>query len=143
LVDGSRRLLLNLIFLLIIGFLLAGWLRSGPPVMQDKTMLVLNLAGPLVDQRSGSARDRALRPARGQPDEQVQLRDVLRALELAAQDPKINGVVLVLDDFAGGGMPNLREIALALGRYKKDSGKKVVAWGAGYDQRQYFLAAHA
>ncbi|NRF70520.1 signal peptide peptidase SppA [Aquincola sp. S2] len=144
LIDGSRRLVLNLIFLLIVGVLLVGWLRSGPAPMLDKTMLVLNLSGPLVDQRSGNPRDRAFKQLRGEPDEQVQLRDVLRALELAAKDPKIGGVVLVLDDFAGGGLPNLREVAQALERYKKASGgKKVVAWGAGYDQRQYFLAAHA
>ncbi|WP_284618832.1 signal peptide peptidase SppA [Aquabacterium humicola] len=144
LVDGSRRLVLNFLFLLIVGAIFVAWLRSGPPPILDKTMLVLNLSGPLVDQRSGNARDRAMKQLRGEPDDQVQLRDVLRALELAAKDPKIAGVVLVLDDFAGGGLPNLREVAQALVRYKKESGgRKVVAWGSGYDQRQYFLAAHA
>jgi protease-4 len=144
LVDGTRRLVLNLIFLLIAGLILVSWLRSGPPPLQDKTVLVLNLAGPLVDQRSGSARDRALKQARGEPDSQVQLRDVLRALDLAAKDPKISSVLLVLDEFSGGGLPNLREVAQALQRFKQQSGgKKVVAWGSGYDQKQYFIAAHA
>ena len=143
-VDGTRRLVLNLIFLLIVGLILVSWLRSGPPPLQDKTVLVLNLTGPLVDQRSGSARDHVLKQARGEPDNQVQLRDVRRALELAAKDPKISSVLLVLDEFNGGGLPNLREVAQALQRFKQQSGgKKVVAWGAGYDQKQYFLAAHA
>lgn len=144
LVDGSRRVVLNLLFLLIVGLMLAAWLRSGPPPLQDKTVLVLNLTGPLVDQRSGSARDRALKQVQGESDNQVQLRDVLRSLELAAQDPKITAVLLALDELSGGGLPNLREIGLALQRFKQQSGgKKVIAWGAGYDQRQYFLAAHA
>jgi protease IV len=144
LVDGTRRLVLNLLFLLILGLILAAWLRSGPPPLQDKTVMVLNLTGPLVDQRSGSARDRALKQARGEPDNQVQLRDVVRALELAAQDAKISSVLLVLDEFNGGGLPNLREVASALQRFKQQSGgKKVIAWGSGYDQKQYFLAAHA
>lgn len=143
LIDGSRRVALNLFFLLMIGLLIAAWLRSGPPPLQDKTVLVLNLTGPLVDQRSGSARDRALKQMQGQPDNQVQLREVLRALELAGKDPKIGSVLLVLDELSGGGLPNLREVAQALQRYKKTSGKKVLAWGSGYDQRQYFLAAHA
>jgi protease-4 len=144
LIDGSRRVVLNLIFLLILGLILAAWLRSGPQLLHDKTVLVLNLTGPLVDQRSGSARDQVLKQARGEPDSQVQLRDVLRALDLAAKDPKIGSVLLVLDEFKGGGLPNLREVSMALQRYKQASGgKKVVAWGSGFDQRQYFVAAHA
>ena len=51
LVDGSRRLVLNMLFLLIVGLILIAWLRSGTPPLQDKTVLVLNLTGPLVDQR--------------------------------------------------------------------------------------------
>ncbi|HSW03297.1 signal peptide peptidase SppA [Aquabacterium sp.] len=142
-VDGSRKLVLNLLFLLIVGVLLFGWLRSGPPPLQDKTVLVMRLGGPLVEQRSGSARDRAMKQVRGEPDAQVQLRDVLRVLDAAATDPKISSVLLVLDDYAGGGLPNQREFVAALQRFKQASGKKVVAWGAGYDQRQYFVAAHA
>lgn len=144
LVDGSRKLVLNLIFLLIVGVLLAGWLRSGPPPLQEKTVLVLRPSGPLVEQRSGSARDRAVKQVRGEPDAQTQLRDVLRALEAAATDPKISSVLLVLDDFRGGGMANQREFATALQRFKQQSkGKKIVAWGGGYDQRQYYIAAQA
>ncbi len=36
----------------------------------------------------------------------------------------------------------MREIAAAIDRFKA-SGKKVVAWGSSYDQRQYYIAAHA
>ena len=52
-VDGSRRLVLNLLFLAIVLGLLAAWLRSGPPRLKDKTVLVLDLSGVLVEQRSG------------------------------------------------------------------------------------------
>jgi len=142
LVDGSRRLAINLVFLLIVGVLLVGWLRSGPSPLQDKTVLVMRLGGPLVEQRSGSARDQAMKRVRGEADAQVQLRDVLRALEVAATDPKISSVLLILDEFRGGGAANQREFAAALQRFKA-AGKKVVAWGGAYDQRQFFLAAHA
>ena len=40
------------------------------------------------------------------------------------------------------GFSTLREIAAAIDRFKA-SGKKVVAWGSHYDQRQYYIAAHA
>jgi protease-4 len=39
-------------------------------------------------------------------------------------------------------LPSLREVAAALQRFQA-AGKTVVAWGAAYDQRGYYLAAHA
>ena len=83
-----------------------------------------------------------LSQARGQAPQQVQLRDVLEVLDAAAKDPKITQALLVLDDFKGAGPASLREVAAALQRFKA-SGKTLVAWGAGYDQRQYYLAAQA
>ena len=50
--------------------------------------------------------------------------------------------LLMLDDFAGAGLPTLREIAAAIERFKA-AGKPVYAWGSDFDQRQYYLAAHA
>ena len=142
LIDSSRRVVLNLLFLAIVVAVVAGWLGSGPPKLQDKTVLVLNLTGPLVEQRAGSARDQALQQVKGQPTEQVQLRDLITVLDAAAKDAHIDSVLLVLDNFAGAGLPNLREATLALERFKK-SGKKVVAWGQHFDQRQYLVATAA
>ena len=51
-------------------------------------------------------------------------------------------LVLVLDDLQPTGFATLREMASAVDRFR-GSGKKVVAWGSSYDQRQYYLAAHA
>jgi protease-4 len=143
LVDGTRRFVFNLIFLLIVVVLLAGLFRGGAPKLEDKTALVLALNGPLVEQRSGSARDSLLAQARGgEMAQQVQLRDVLSALDAAARDPKITHVLLVLDDFQGGGLAALRDVSAALARFKA-TGKAVVAWGSNYNQRQYYLAAQA
>jgi len=115
---------------------------GGSAPLQEKTALVLGLRGPIHEQFSGSLRDNALKQARGEPNQQTRLRDVLAALDAAARDPAIVRTVLVLDDFAGAGLPTLREVAAALERFKA-SGKPVIAWGSGYDQRQYYLAAHA
>lgn len=144
LLDATRRTLLNLLFLLLL-VLLAWYLvlrSSATPPLQDKTALVLALRGPIHEQWHGSLRENALKQARGEPMAQVRLRDVLTALDAAARDPAIARAVLVLDDFAGAGLPTLREVAAAIERFKA-SGKPVVAWGSGYDQRQYYLAAHA
>jgi len=141
-IDGSRRLVLNLLFLALVAGALFLAFGGGPDAPDEKTTLVLSLAGQVVEQRHGSARERALQEARGEPSAQTVLRDVLGALDAAAKDPKIDRVLLVLDDFAGAGLPTLRELAGAVQRFKA-SGKEVVAWGTHYDQRQYYLAAHA
>jgi len=141
--DSSRRLVLNLLFLAIVLGGLVAWIKSGPPRLKDKTVLVLDLAGPLVEQRSGSPRDQALQQVQGQPGGQVQLRDLITVLDAAAADDHISSVLLVLDGFQGAGLPSLREAMAAITRFKQTSGKKVVAWGQHYDQRQYLLASSA
>ncbi|MBU6437159.1 MAG: signal peptide peptidase SppA, partial [Betaproteobacteria bacterium] len=65
LLDSGRRLVFNLIFLAIVVALVASWWRSAPPRLQDKTALVLALKGRIVEQRSGSLRDRLTGQAQG------------------------------------------------------------------------------
>ena len=142
LLDASRRALMNLLFLLILLAIVWALVGTGAKPLGDKTALVLSLAGPIVEQRSGSLRDTTLAQARGDAQDKTQLRDVLSVLDAAAKDPKISHVVLVLDDFQGAGLSTLREVAAALQRFKV-SGKPVIAWGSSYDQRQYYLAAQA
>ena len=145
LLDAGRRTVMNLLFLLILVALVAllvSAVKRGPPALQDNTALVLNLEGSIVEQRSGSVTDRIRNQASGQADGQVQLRDLLAVLDAAAKDPKITRAVLVLDDFQGAGMAQLREAAAAIDRFKA-SGKPVIAWGSNYEQKQLYLAAHA
>ncbi|MCU0256024.1 MAG: signal peptide peptidase SppA [Vicinamibacterales bacterium] len=143
LVDAGCRVVVNLVVLALVALLVYAWASSGPPRLLAKTALVLDLRGTIVEQRAaGSPAERLQRQALGQATAQVQLRDLLTVLDAASRDAKIAHAVLRLDDFAGAGLPTLREAAAAIQRFKA-SGKKVVAWGAGYDQRQYYLAAHA
>jgi len=142
LLDSSRRLVLNLLFLLLIAALVFALAKRGPPAVEEKTALVLDLKGAIVEQRSGALRDIAFTQARKEEAQSTQLRDVLAVLDAAAKDPKIASVVLMLDDLRDAGLPTLHEVAAALDRFRA-SGKPVVAWGSSYDQRQYYLAAHA
>ena len=141
--DATRRALLNLLLLLLLGALLWALLRPGAPALQDKTALVLNISGTVVEQRTAvNLREQVLGQAQGQDSEQTRLRDVLAVLDAAAKDPKISHAVLMLDSLSGAGMVTLREMAAGIDRFKA-SGKPVYAWGSDFDQRQYFLAAHA
>ena len=139
--DASRRVVFNLIFLFILIVIIVALLK-GTPKIEDKTALVLNLKGLLVEQRAAGTPDRLLSEVQGGTAAQTQLRDVLAVLDTAAKDARIERVVLILDEFGGGGLASLREVAGALERFKA-SGKQVVAWGGSFDQRSYYLAAHA
>lgn len=142
LLDASRRALLNLLMLTLIVVGVWAAFKAGPPSIKPRTALVLDLSGPVVEQRSGSLRDGALKQLRGEDDGATRLRDVVAVLDAAAQDEHVPHALLMLDDFDGAGLPTLREIAAAVERFKA-AGKPVYAWGSSFDQRQYFLAAHA
>ena len=96
--DASRRVVMNLLFLLLVVALLVAVFGGGAPRLRDKTALVLDLKGPLVEQRAGSVRDDIERQAFGGGAPSTRLRDVLTVLDAAAKDDKIARVVLVLDD---------------------------------------------
>lgn len=136
--------LLTLLFLIFLVTLLVRGCSNTESVLKikDKTALVLNLKGQLVEEKS-TPDDSLLSLASGnQLNSEVQLRDLLTLLEAAAKDPKITRVLLRLDEFDGGGLASLREAAAALKRFQA-SGKPVIAWSSNYSQAQYFLAAHA
>jgi protease-4 len=141
-VDVSRRVVLNLVFLAILVLVVVALAKSGPPALSEKTALVLNLDGTIGEQRTGNLRSTALEQVRGDTTQKIQLRDILSVLDAAATDPKISSVVVILDDLQPSGFATLREVAAAIDRFKA-SGKKVVAWGSAYDQRQYYVAVHA
>lgn len=141
-VDTSRRFVINFIFLLLVIILLNALFSSDKLKIEDKTALILNFKGQLVEQHAGSASDAFIAEVQGENKRSTQLRDILTVIDTASKDPKINNAVLMLDGMQGAGLPMLREVAAALERFKA-SGKKVIAWGSSFDQRQYFLAAHA
>ena len=133
---------------LVLGVLLyvvgIGWLvlYSDKVSLEDHTVLVLDLKGVLVEESPGGLKDQVLGEIQGTATETTRLRDLVKALELAAQDKRIDRVLLKLDDFRGGGMVSLREAASAIEKFKT-SGKPVIAWSSMYDQRQYYLASQA
>jgi protease-4 len=141
-IDGTRRAVMNLIFILIVVILVIGF-TAGSKRIEDKTVLVLDLKGSLVEQTTGNVREALSSQLQGGETRQdVQLRDILQVLDAAATDPKIGGIVLLTDDFDGAGIAMMRDVADAIDRFKA-TGKRVVAWGSNYNQRQYFIASHA
>ena len=139
----TRRLIFNLVFFGLLFLLFLAMLFGGRgTVLQDRTTLVIAPEGALVEQFTQDPATRALGKALGEDQGEVQLRDVLRALEAAKTDKRIERVVLHLDGLLVDGMASLREVADAIGELKA-SGKQVIAFAENMDQRQYLLAAQA
>ena len=139
----TRRLIFNLVFFALLIMLLAV-IGNGDRVepLLDDTALVIAPEGALVEQYSIDPATRAVTRALGDETGEVQLRDLLRALDQARTDDRIARVVLQLDKLGGGGMASRREVAAAVARLR-ESGKQVVAFSEMMGQQQYLIAAQA
>ena len=149
-VDFANHLFFNLIMLGLLFFFLAlvgmafsaggGNGAYGP--LKEKTALVLDLEGTLVEQYTSAPIERAFAQASGNPQREIQLRDLTRAIAAAKDDKRIDRIVLLTDGFGVPGFAALRELGAALRDFRA-SGKQVIAYGAGIEQKQYYLAAQA
>ncbi|RZA18450.1 MAG: signal peptide peptidase SppA, partial [Lysobacteraceae bacterium] len=141
-VNFSRRLVFNLLFLLVVFVLLAALLGGGKLApLADRSTLVIEPEGRLVEQFSCDPISRAFSRATDSSDcREVRLRDLLRALDAARTDRRIERVVLHLDELQPSGFASLRDVATAIAKVKT-AGKQVVAYGENYSQGQYLVAA--
>ncbi|MEO7478477.1 MAG: signal peptide peptidase SppA, partial [Lysobacteraceae bacterium] len=137
----SRMLVFNTLFVFVVLVFLVA-LLSSKPVMGDHTTLVIAPDATIVEQYSVDPGTMAVARAFGQHSKEVQLRDLLRALDAAKTDKRIDRVVIRPDMIAAGGMAQLREVARALHEVRT-SGKEVIAYADNLDQMGYLLAAEA
>ncbi|HET9679640.1 MAG TPA: signal peptide peptidase SppA, partial [Gammaproteobacteria bacterium] len=138
----TRQIILNLIFFLLLLLLIIAMSAGEAPTVPNGGALVVAPQGQLVEQYSADPVQQAINNALGQGRPQTLLRTLTGAIETAADDERISVLVLKLDNFAGGALPQLREVADAIETFK-ESGKPVIAIGDRYTQSQYFIAAHA
>ncbi len=141
-----RLALANLIFLLILTVFYFAFTHTGDgqPVVNKASALVMNLSGPIVEQRNYiNPLDSFAGSVVGQniPKENV-LFDIVDTIRYAKDDPKITGLVLALRDLPETNLTKLRYVAKALNEFKA-SGKPVYAVGDFYNQSQYYLASYA
>ncbi|SEP00240.1 protease-4 [Luteibacter sp. UNC138MFCol5.1] len=142
-INITRLVIINVIFFGILGvFLLLLFLGGRGNAVDERTVLVLAPEGALVEQYSADAFSRAAGRLSGDGVKQVQVRDLVRAIDSAAKDDRISRIVLNPDKLQAGGFAALREVGAALDRFRK-AGKPVLVWGASMEQGQYYLAAHA
>ena len=143
-VNFTRRLVLNLLFLLVLVIVVVIMLSGGKLTpLESRTTLVFAPEGRLVEQYTCDVLSRNLARATHSRDcQEVRLRDVLSALNAARTDKRIERVVVNLQDMEPSGFASLREVGAALAAVRA-AGKQVVAYGDGFSQGQYLLAAQA
>lgn len=142
--NGTRKLILNLIFFGILAVIVISITAGEDIQVEDNSALVLNLAGSIVDQKQQiDPIEAALKQGnKANADGEILLADVLYVIDNAAQDTRITTLVLDLADLKRAGISKLQSIGNAINRFK-ESGKQVVAIGNYYEQNQYFLASFA
>lgn len=146
-INVVRLIIVNLIFFALLFFILLIWAgfsmgSHAARVVQSDSVLVIRPQGELVEQFSIEPLQRALAGLSGEQPRQVQLRDLVGAIDAAAKDARITRILLEPGELQGGGFAALREVGAALDRFRA-AGKPVVVWAPSLDQGQYYLAAHA
>ena len=131
--DGLVLLILILFFVGLYGAL------SARPAPITDGVLDLNLNGSLVEQPSRREWADVAGSTRAQ---QYRLRDLVAAMDKAKDDSRIKAVALDLDGFNGGGATAVNDLADAVRRVR-NAGKPVIAYGVGYTDDSYALAAAA
>ncbi|SEG32474.1 signal peptide peptidase SppA [Vibrio hangzhouensis] len=145
-INFTRLAIVNLFFFAIIAMIYFALtqVESTPPAVQKESALVLNIAGPIVEQSTyvnpmdsvtGSLLGRDL------PKENVVF-DIVDTIRHASTDDKVTGLVLSLRDMPETSLTKLRYIAKAINEFKA-TGKPIYAYGAFYNQSQYYLASYA
>lgn len=142
LINGTRKVFLNLLFLLFIYFL---YIALQPPEtfrLKPDSTLVVRPYGRVVEQYTTTPMDRALEEATGQDRSETRLRDMLEAIHRAAGDSDITQLVIDPNYMWGIGLAALKDLGHALDAFRS-TGKPVIAVAENLGQQQYYLASLA
>lgn len=115
------------------------------PLVKDKSVLVFDLAMNITDAEPSSS-ETLQELVSGTKKERMSLRNVLDALEKARSDKRIVGIYLdatrVSPASGVAGFATLKEIRSSLDKFRS-TGKKVIAYGMEWSEREYYLSSVA
>jgi protease-4 len=130
-----------LIFLIMMG--IAGSMVSSADKaveVKDNSILYMDLKNEIVDRASSNPFE-TLDLATFEPQKNLGLNEILKAIAKAKDDPRIKGILLEFD-VVNAGAATTGEIREALREFK-ESGKFVVSYSDTYSQKAYYLASVA
>ena len=139
-VSATRRTVGNLLFLLLVVFLIAVVFFNGDEDVPEGVALILSPEGNIVEQKSETILSSDIF-GEAAKDETL-LKDIIDVIDFAKEDERVEVLVLDLRKMKGGGISKLQAIGAGLERFQS-SGKLIFAFGDYFNQRQYYLAAHA
>lgn len=135
--DGLVLVFMLAFFVILFSALTA---RPNPGTVRDGALL-LDLRGVVVEEVSSVDPFEAIL-SQSLPIREYAARDLVRAIDGAADDPRIKAIALDLSGFLGGGHVHMQDIGAALTRFRA-SDKPVVSYGLAYSDDAMMLAAHA
>lgn len=142
-INGTRLLVLNLVFFLFFFLVLAAVFAPKDTLKLDaQTTLVLKPQGVVVDDYTTTPMDRALQEALEQGVAETRLRDLVKSIERGSRDSRIAQMLIDTDAMTGIGLASLQDLETAV-RAFRETGKPVVAMGRNMSQHQYYLASMA
>ncbi|WP_166839592.1 signal peptide peptidase SppA [Rheinheimera pleomorphica] len=143
---GFRSVILNLLFILVVCLIAVSIFSGDDKVDVPPTAaLVLNLTGDLVEEKRWTDPiATAINESLGGQEEapEVLVSDVVTVINKAANDNRIQAMVLDLSMLGRGSLDKMQRIGEAITAFKA-AGKKVFAYGGFYGQTQYYLASYA
>ncbi|MDX7683158.1 signal peptide peptidase SppA [Aeromonas caviae] len=145
LLNFTRLMLVNLLFLLVVLVIVFSVSQSETPSTPIEGALTLNLSSVLVEQRTQTDPTVQLLRQMDKGDEQpseIVLSDLLWAIKSAGNDDRIKALVIKPQGLQGASLSKLQEVTAAIDAFK-ESGKPVIAMADYYSQGAYLLAAHA
>ena len=107
LINGSRKVFLNLLFLLFLYFMFIALKAPDTFRLKPDSTLVIRPYGNVVEQYTTTPLDRALQEATGQERSETRLRDMLEAIHRAAGDSDITQLVIDPNYMARVGLASL------------------------------------
>ncbi len=144
---GTWRILMvvkdGLVLLLLIGFfalVYAGISAIRPAPAAVRGALYVSIDGSLVEQPADA--DPLSLIGQTQSAKEYRLRDVVHAIETAADDSAIKAVVIDLSRFTGAGHVAAQRLGAAMDKARL-AGKPVLTYALQYDDSGYQIAAHA
>jgi protease-4 len=142
-VDGARKLVINLVFVFIIYIVVLAVISTDETLtIQPDTALVLQPYGNVVEQYSGTPMDRLLEQATDSTRSESRLRDLVDSVRRAADDSRIVRLVIDTTYLRRIGLASQLELEAAIAEFKA-TGKPVVALADNLGQHQYLLASMA
>ena len=135
-----RRFIGNLLFLLLLIFILSIIFFDSGENVPEGAALVLGPEGNIVEQETETMLSSDLFGDAARKE--TLLKDIINVIDYAKDDDRIQLIVLDLRKMARSGISKLQDIGAALERFK-NGGKRIYAYGESFNQQQYYLAAHA